>query len=67
MTAWGPAVATGDEVVPFSRQVELLAKVALYDRNFAARAGARVRASVLVKPGNDASERAAGQLVSALG
>jgi hypothetical protein len=64
--AWAPSEAWSDEMVPFAKQVELLAKVALYDRNFAARAGARVRAAVLLKAGNDTSERAAGKIVQAL-
>jgi hypothetical protein len=61
-----PSRGAADEALPFPKQIELLAKVAQYDRNFAARAQDRVRASVLLKPGSDASARAAGQLVAAL-
>jgi hypothetical protein len=72
--AWGAAAvlvagsAAGEEVVvPISLQVELLAKVATYDRNFAARAGDHVQVLVLTKAGDAQSARVAGQIQSSLG
>jgi hypothetical protein len=55
-----------DVRVPISLQAELLSKVAGYDRNLQARAGARVRVLLVQRPGNDDSARAIGQLQSAL-
>jgi hypothetical protein len=72
--AWGVAamliagVAAAEEVVvPISLQVELIAKVAAYDRNFAARAGDHVRVLILTKAGDAQSARVAGQIQSAFG
>jgi hypothetical protein len=53
--------------VPVSLQVELLAKVANYDRNLPARAGGKVQVLILTKSGNPDSSRAAGQMQRALG
>lgn len=54
-------------VVPPELQVELLAKVARYDRNFAARVGDEVRVLVVHAPGNSESTRVANELIAALG
>ncbi len=61
--AWGlSGVARADEVtVPVPLQIELLAKVAAYDKNLPARAGSKVRVVVLSKPRDDDSERIAEQ------
>jgi hypothetical protein len=62
-----PAQSSADEVaVPFELQVELLAKVAVYDKNLPARAGDRVRTLVLTKPSDTGSTRASTQLQKAL-
>lgn len=53
--------------LPPSIQAELLVKVAAYDRNFAARAGARAAVLIVVKPGDDDSARAGAALAKALG
>lgn len=53
-------------VVPVELQVEVLAKVVRYDRNFAARAGAEVGVLVLHAPDAPESERVARQWMSAL-
>jgi hypothetical protein len=52
--------------VPVRLQVELLSKVAAYDRNFAARAGARVQVIVIVKRGDPESERVGEQISAEL-
>jgi hypothetical protein len=48
--------------VPVRLQVELLAKVAAYDRNFAERARGRAVVLIMVKPGDAASERVGEQI-----
>ena len=48
--------------VPLSLQAQLLAKVAGYDRNFVARAGAQARIVLLVRPGNAESGRTAAEM-----
>lgn len=60
------ALAAGDADVPAAVQAELLAKVAAYDRNLAARAGEQVRTLVVAKVGDAASARLAAQLKDAL-
>lgn len=62
----GPSRAE-DVAVPLGLQAELLAKVASYDKNFAARAGERAQIVLLVKAGNADSARAAAHLQTALG
>lgn len=52
--------------VPVRLQVELLSKVAAYDRNFAERAGGRVQVFVIVKRGDPESERVAEQISAEL-
>jgi hypothetical protein len=60
-------VADADDVtLPPAKQVDLLAKVADYDRNFRARAGARAQVLLLVKPGDGDSVRTASQMQAAL-
>jgi hypothetical protein len=56
-----------ESVVPPAVQAELLVKVAAYDRNFTARAGARAQILVVAKGGDDDSARVAGAVVKALG
>ena len=58
MLAAGPLVA-GDVTLPVSLQIELLVKVAGYDRNMVGRAGDKVRVFILAKPGSDESTRVA--------
>jgi hypothetical protein len=60
------AVWAAEITVPVPLQADLLEKVAAYDRNLPARAGDRVVTLLLVKPGSDASQRAAAQLEAAL-
>jgi len=55
-----------DVAVPVSLQAELVAKVAAYDKNFAARAGDRARVLIVVKPGNADSSRFGTHMESAL-
>jgi len=63
-----PRVSRGDEVaVPIALQAELVAKVASYDRNLAARAGDRVHVLIVVKAKDDASSAFAKHMESALG
>jgi hypothetical protein len=58
----------GDEVaVPIALQAELVAKVASYDRNLAARAGDRVHVLIIVNAKNADSNRFAKNMESALG
>lgn len=58
----------GDEVaVPIALQAELVAKVASYDRNLAARAGDRVHVLIIVNPKSADSNRFAKNMESALG
>lgn len=63
-----PATSRGDELsVPVALQAELVAKVASYDRNLAARAGDRVHVLIVVNAKNDASNSFAKHMTSALG
>jgi hypothetical protein len=55
-----------DVLLPVPLQVELLVKVAGYDRNMAARAGDRIRVVILTKAGNDESTRVAALAEKAL-
>ena len=55
-----------DVALPAAKQMELLAKVADYDRNFHQRAGPRARVVLLVKPGEADSLRPATQMQAAL-
>jgi hypothetical protein len=52
----------GEGTLPISKQIDLLAKLASYDRNFVARAGDRVRIVILIKPHDSDSLRAAEQM-----
>lgn len=54
------------ESVPIGLQVQLLAKVASYDRNLAERSGGHVRLAVVTKAGNADSERTTGQILAML-
>ncbi|GMV16291.1 MAG: YfiR family protein [Sorangiineae bacterium PRO1] len=57
-----PGAARADEVtVPVPLQIELLAKVAAYDKNLPARAGSKARVVVLSKSKDGDSERIAEQ------
>ncbi len=63
-----PWPALAEEVaVPVRAQVELLAKVATYDRNFRARAGHEARVLVVIKASDAESERLASALSQELG
>lgn len=53
--------------VPAALQAKLTGKLALFDRAFAARAGARARVLVVVRTGDAASARFADELLGALG
>jgi hypothetical protein len=53
--------------VPTRLQADLLARVAGYDRNLAARAGDRVRVLLFAKPADSESTRIVAQMKSALG
>jgi hypothetical protein len=55
-----------DASLPPAKQMELLAKVVDYDRNFRQRAGERARIVFLVKPGDGDSLRTATQMQVAL-
>jgi hypothetical protein len=58
----------GEEVaVPVALQAELVAKVAAYDRNLAARAGDRVHVLIVVKAKDDGGASFAKSMQSALG
>ena len=63
---WGRMGAAEAESVPLGLQVQLLAKVAAYDRNLPERSGGRVRLAVVTRPGNADSERATAQLLMKL-
>ncbi|MDB4996679.1 MAG: hypothetical protein JWM74_4111 [Myxococcaceae bacterium] len=58
--------AAEGELVPIGLQVQLLAKVAAYDRKLPERAGGRVRLMVVSRVGNLESERAVAQLHATL-
>jgi len=63
-----PRTSLADEAtVPVALQAELVAKVASYDRNLAARAGDRVHVLILVNAKSDASNSFAKHMTSALG
>jgi hypothetical protein len=63
-----PATSLGDEVaVPVALQAELVAKVASYDKNLAARAGDKVHVLIVVNAKSDASNSFAKHMTSALG
>ncbi len=49
--AMAPAIAE-EPTVPVGLQVELLARISTYDRNFASRAGDKAHVLVVVKPGD---------------
>ena len=53
--------------LPIALQVELLVKVASYDRNFQQRAGERGKVLIVTKPGNGDSARVAAQVEAGLG
>jgi hypothetical protein len=55
-----------EATLPIAIQVELLVKVASYDRNFQARAGERARIFIFTKPGNGDSARVAAQVEAGL-
>jgi hypothetical protein len=55
-----------ETTLPIALQVELLVKVASYDRNFVQRAGERARILILTKPGNVDSKRIAAQVEAGL-
>jgi hypothetical protein len=62
-----PTSAFADDVaLPAGKQMELLAKVADYDRNFRERAGPRAKIALLVKQGDGDSLRTATQMQAAL-
>ena len=52
--------------LPIGLQVELLVKVASYDRNFQQRAGERAKVLIVSKPGNGDSARIAAQVEAGL-
>lgn len=56
-----------EAVLPIAIQVELLVKVASYDRNFQQRAGDRAKILIVTKPGNGDSQRVAAQVEAGLG
>jgi hypothetical protein len=62
----GLARADDDVVVPVERQVELMVKVAGYDKNLSRRAGDRVRTAVLAKADDADASRTSSQLLKAL-
>jgi len=64
--ALAPPARAEDVAVPIGLQVDLLVKVAAYDKNLPPRAGDRVRLVILTKAGNSESARAAGQMEKAL-
>lgn len=55
-----------ESTLPVALQVELLVKVASYDRNFVQRAKDRVKIVIVTKPGNGDSGRTAAQVQAAL-
>jgi hypothetical protein len=55
-----------EAVLPIALQVELLVKVASYDRNFQQRAGDRAHIIIFTKPGNGDSARVAAQVEAGL-
>jgi hypothetical protein len=67
VVAWGLTASAAEVAVPLGLQAELLAKVATYDRNFAARAGDKARILILTTTRDPESPHAAAQLSRALG
>jgi hypothetical protein len=57
---------TEEAALPIAIQVELLVKVASYDRNFQQRAGERAQIFIFTKPGNGDSARVAAQVEAGL-
>jgi hypothetical protein len=55
-----------EAILPIAIQVELLVKVASYDRNFQQRAGQRAQIFIFTKPGNGDSARLAAQVEAGL-
>ena len=64
--SWGRMSDAEAESVPLGLQVQLLAKVASYDRNLADRSGGHVRLAVVTRPGNADSERVTAQILAML-
>jgi hypothetical protein len=60
------SMVLADASVPAPLQAKLTGKLALFDREFATRAGARARVLVVVRPGDAASTRFAEALTGAL-
>lgn len=63
---WAREGEAESDSVPIVLQVQLLAKVALYDRNLPERSGGRVKLAVITRDGNSDSERASAQLLTTL-
>jgi hypothetical protein len=63
---WAREGEAESDSVPIGLQVQLLAKVASYDRNLPERSGGRVRLAVVTRDGNADSERASAQLLTTL-
>jgi hypothetical protein len=66
LLCFGTRVAAEDVVVPIPLQVDLMLKVASYDKNLAARAGEALRVAVLLDPGDADSVRSGAQALKAL-
>jgi YfiR/HmsC-like len=64
---WLRRASAEDVVVPVRMQAELLAKVAIYDRNFEARNGGRVKVLIVVNPGDHSSRLAGSGMKNVLG
>jgi hypothetical protein len=60
------ATRADEDALPVAIQVELLVKVAYYDRNFLQRAKDRAKIVIVSKPGNGDSERFAAHIQAAL-
>jgi len=63
---WAREGEAESDSVPIGLQVQLLAKVASYDRNLPERSGGRVKLAVITRDGNSDSERASAQLLTTL-
>lgn len=61
------AIGAEEPAVPVGLQVELTAKIAGYDRNYAPRAGARAKVFIVSKPGDAESTKVANQARAAFG
>lgn len=66
LVLWSDFGGADDVAVPVPLQAELVAKIASYDKNFAARAGERAHILIVAKPGNADSSRFAKHMESAL-